>query len=471
MGQILVLDDHATVRDGVATVLHRDGHQVRSAGDAAEALAAWKREGWEIDLVLTDIRMDPMDGMAVLQEVQQRFPATLVMMMTAHGSVSLAVEAMRQGAWDFLEKPFSSELLRSRVDRALDVRGEREAARRLAEENRYLRTEARPSGGSAALDAILGNSAPMQRLRQLIARVAPRDSVVHIHGESGTGKELVAQAIHELSERASGPMIRVNCGALAESLLESELFGHEKGAFTDAVRQHVGRFELARGGTLLLDEVGDMPMSMQVKLLRVLQEGTYERVGGGRTLRTDARIVTATHRSLEEEVRAGRFREDLFYRLHIVPLHVPALRERMEDLPLLVSHFVERLRARTRSEVRGVSAECLRVMQRYDWPGNVRQLENALEQAMVFAEGALVEVEDLPAALVDGPRSVPVASLQPGQSLPEMLEALERRLIEDALQVAQGVKTEAARVLGIKTPSLYYKLEKYGLIDAGTSDS
>lgn len=467
MATILVVDDNETVRDGVATVMHRLGHRCVTAATGEAALREFQTDSAAIDLTITDLRMDGMDGMTLLAALRAARPSAMVMMMTAHGNVPTAVEAMRCGAWDFVEKPFSVELLRSKVNRALEVVQERRQAERLVHENRYLREQMMGPGSS--LDRIIGSSPCMERVFRMTRKVAPTDSTVHIYGESGTGKELVATAIHELSTRARGPFVKVNCGAITDSLLESELFGHEKGAFTDAVRRHVGRFELAEGGTLFLDEIGDISPAMQVKLLRVLQERTYERVGGDKTLNADVRVVTATNRDLQVEVAAGRFREDLYYRLHIIPLTIPPLRERSEDIQSLVTHFIHKLAPRTRSSVRGVTSDALAAMRRYAWPGNVRQLENVVEQALVFAEGDAIEVADLPAAVTGEVRAEVLKLPSDARPLPEVLEDLERQLILRALHKAGGVKTETARILGIKTPTLYYKLEKYGLADASES--
>ena len=467
MATILVVDDNETVRDGVATVMHRLGHRCVTAATGEAALKEFQTDPAAFDLTITDLRMDGMDGMTLLAALRAARPTAMVMMMTAHGNVPTAVEAMRCGAWDFVEKPFSVDLLRSKVSRALEVVQERRQADKLVHENSYLREQLMGAGSS--LDRIIGASQCMERVFRLIRKVAPTDSTVHIYGESGTGKELVATAIHELSNRARGPFVKVNCGALTDSLLESELFGHEKGAFTDAVRRHVGRFELAEGGTLFLDEIGDISPAMQVRLLRVLQERTYERVGGDKTMNADLRVVTATNRDLQAEVAAGRFREDLYYRLHIIPLTLPPLRERSEDIPSLVAHFIHKLAPRTRSSVRGITPDALAAMQRYAWPGNVRQLENVVEQALVFAEGDAIEVADLPPAVVGEVRADVLELPSDARALPEVLEDLERQLIMRALRKAAGVKTETARILGIKTPTLYYKLEKYGMADASES--
>lgn len=463
MATILIIDDNDTVRDGVATVVHRMGHRAIAAPGGAQGLAAHAGDE-DIDLVITDLKMEQVDGMQVLRTVRERDADAVVMMITGHGSVSTAVEAMQAGAFDFIEKPFPVDLLRSKVDKALAVVDARRKGARLERENEYLRAELDPDRGRGeALGRIIGDAPAMQRVFRLVQKVAPTDSTVHIHGESGTGKELFAQAVHDLSRRADKPFIKVNCGAIPDNLLESELFGHEKGAFTDAVKRRIGRFELADGGTLFLDEIGDISTSMQVKLLRVLQEQEFERVGGEKTVSVDVRVITATNRDLEAEVAAGRFREDLLYRLKIIPLDLPPLRQRVEDIPRLAEHFLAKLARRTRSPARSVSAAALASLQGWTWPGNVRELENVMEQAMVFADEETLEVDDLPAH-ISGGRADNLLQLPDGdRPLPEILEDLERQLIERAYQQADGVKTETARILGIKTPALYYKLEKYGV--------
>ncbi|TVR05114.1 MAG: sigma-54-dependent Fis family transcriptional regulator [Deltaproteobacteria bacterium] len=466
MAAILVVDDNESVREGVATALHRSGHQVSIAADGPSGLAAWQAASPPFDVVITDLKMTPMDGMALLDAIHAEDPEAVVLFITGHGTVPAAVSAMREGAFDFLEKPFSAELLRARVEKALEVSRGRAQTARLARENEHLRAKAAPPSDNG-VGRLIGDSAPMQRLRDLIVRVARTDSSVLVLGESGTGKELVASAIHAESPRAAGPFVTVNCGALADSLLESELFGHEKGAFTDAHSRRLGLFEMAHGGTLLLDEIGDVSPALQVRLLRVLQEGTFQRLGGERPIRVDVRVVAATHRDLEHEVGEGRFREDLFYRLNVVPLEVPPLRERPEDVALLAEHFLDRLRARTRSQVEGFTTEAMERLKAWPWKGNVRELENCVEHCLVFADGKRVDLGDLPA---------PIAGMDPGESMPvpsldiplnDALEQLERRLIMRAWERAGGVKTETARLLGIKPSALYYKLDKYGLGDRG----
>ncbi len=460
MAKILVIEDNATLREGVVQVLQRMGHEALSASSGQLGVAMFKKE--RPALVISDLKMDGMDGMDVLRAVHQHEAGAMVMIITAFGSIERAVEAMQAGAFDFIPKPFPPDLLRAKVERALRVSEERRAAERLAGENAMLRADA----DAERPQQIIGEAEPMRRIFAMIGKIARTESTVYVFGESGTGKELVARAIHDQSARAQGPFIKVNCGALAESLLESELFGHEKGAFTGAHRRKLGRFELAHQGTLFLDEIGDISPAIQLKLLRVIQERQIERVGGEETLHVDVRIVTATNKDLQAEVAAGRFREDLFYRLHIIPLSLPPLRDRREDIPLLVDHFVAKLADRTRSQVRGVSSEAMQALLCYRWPGNVRELENVLEHAMVFAEGDQIAATDLPPSVTGVSRVDALPQLDGARALPDILDELEHQLILRAYRKAQGVKTETARLLGIKPSALYYKLEKYS-IDEG----
>ena len=460
MAKILIVEDNATLREGVAQVVQRMGHEALGAPGGRQGLELFKQRS--PDLVISDLKMDGMDGMEVLRAVRQLEPDAMVMIMTAFGSIERAVEAMREGAFDFIPKPFPPDLLRTKITKALEVRAERQRAERLRQENDMLRADATRG---YTMD-IVGQSEPMQRIFQMVRKIAASDSTVYVHGESGTGKELIAHAIHMQSPRAAGPFIKVNCSALAESLLESELFGHEKGSFTGAHKRKLGRFELADGGTLFLDEIGDISPATQLKLLRVLQERQLERVGGEETVKVDVRVVTATNKDLKAEVEAGRFREDLFYRLHIIPLTLPALRERREDIPLLVDHFVRKLVERTRSQVSGVSPEAMQALTQYPWPGNVRELENVIEHAMVFAEGAQIAARDLP-PVISGRQAEDLLQIPDGdRALPDILDALEHQLILRAFRKARGVKTETARLLGIKPSALYYKLEKYQIDDS-----
>ena len=464
MAEILIIDDHDSMREGLELLLRRRGHRTRSAESGARGMELLEDE--DADLVITDLKMAHMDGMEVLTRVKEVTPETEVMVITAHGTIEKVVEAMKLGAVDFITKPFSSEEFGVKVDRLLTDREERARLRRenqaLRVENTYLKEEAQARYGE-----IVGESEPMQEVFRWIDRVARSDSTVMVYGESGTGKELVARAIHAGSPRREGPFVRVNCGALNESLLDSELFGHEKGAFTGAEKQRRGRFELAHGGTLFLDEIATVPGTTQVRLLRVLQERELERVGGEETIEVDVRIIAATNAAPDDLKGDGTFREDLFYRLHVVPLLIPPLRERREDIPILVSHFIEKLRDRTASSVGSATDEALRQLATHDWPGNVRELENVIERALVMADGHELGAENVPdlsggmsaMATGDEERSLPAN----GMDLNSAVEGLEERLLRQALENAEGVKAEAARLLGLKPSALYYKLEKYGI--------
>src|SRR5580704_4926496 len=465
MARILIIDDNETMREGLGATVRRMGHEAVLAASGDEGLKQFAAGRNTVDFVITDLKMEGKGGLEVLKAVTERDPDCPVMIATAFGSVETAVEAMRTGAYDFIQKPFAPEVVRLKVARALELRAERHARERAEAESAALRADA---ALPYRFSELVGQTPAMRAVFQTIEKVAPTDASVYIHGESGTGKELVARAIHARSKRAGGPFVKVNCGALAETLLESELFGHEKGAFTGAIRRKLGRFELADKGTLFLDEIGDVTPALQLKLLRVLQERAFERVGGEETITVDVRVVSATHKDIEAEVAAGRFREDLFYRLHVVPCEVPPLRHRKDDIPALVAHFIAKLAARTNPAVTAISDAALARLSAYGWPGNVRELENVIEQALVFAEGTALEVAALPASVRGG---VPDNALTlPGRemSLPDLIEDLERQLIERAYEKSGGVKTETARLLGIKTSALYYKLEKYGI---GTIES
>ena len=454
MAAVLIIDDNETIREGLAHTVRKMGHEVQVAASGQTGVELFRTQ--RCDFVITDLKMDGMDGVAVLKAIRELSPDTPTMIITAFGTVETAVEAMKLGAFDFLTKPFAPEVVRLKVDRALELAMARQARTKLEAQNEYLRNEAAPP---FRFEELVGGSASMKKTFRVLEKLAAADSTVFVAGESGTGKELVARAIHNHSRRKDGPFIKVNCGALTETLLESELFGHEKGAFTGAIRAKMGRFELADGGTLFLDEIGDVPPSMQVKLLRALQEQEFERVGGESTIRVDVRVISATNKDLQKEVAEGRFREDLFYRLHIIPMQLPALRERRDDIPVLVSHFIDKLGQRMNSDVRGIADDALGRLMAYHWPGNVRELENVVEQALVFAEGDQITVAALPAFLqgaADDSLQVPKK-----MSLPEILDDLERQLILKAYDKAKGVKTETARLLGIKTSALYYKLDKY----------
>ncbi len=458
MGTVLIIDDNETIREGLAHTIKKMGHEVHTAASGDEGVALFKACAG-IDFVISDLKMDGMDGVAVLRAIGELAPDVPTMIITAYGTVETAVEAMKLGAFDFLTKPFAPEVVRLKVDRALELSAARSACTKLAAQNEYLRAEAEPA---VAFDDLVGGSDLMLRVFHTVKKVAATDSTVFVSGESGTGKELVARAIHRHSRRKDEPFIKINCGAIAETLLESELFGHEKGAFTGAIRSKLGRFELAHEGTLFLDEIGDITPAMQVKLLRVLQEQEFERVGGESTIKVDVRVISATNKDLEQEVAAGRFRQDLFYRLHIIPVGLPALRERRDDIPMLVDHFIEKIGPRVNGSIRGIADDALGRLMAYGWPGNVRELENVIEQSLVFAEGDLITIGALPMFL-QGEGGADTLDVPKEMSLPEILDDLERQLILKAFSKAKHVKTETARLLGIKTSALYYKLDKYGI--------
>jgi len=468
MAQILIIDDHDSMREGLELLLRRRGHRTISAESGARGLEFLEEDG--ADLVITDLKMAHMDGIEVLQKVRQSFPSTEVLVITAYGTIEKAVEAMKLGAADFLTKPFSSEEFAVKVDRLLQTREERERLRRenrnLRVENISLREEMPEPGSGPRYSEIIGESEAMKDVFRWIDRVARSDSTVMIYGESGTGKELVARAIHASSNRADGPFVRVNCGALSESLLDSELFGHEKGAFTGAERQRRGRFELADEGTLFLDEVATVAPQTQVRLLRVLQERELERVGGEKTISVDVRVIAATNQPADTLISGNGFREDLFYRLHVVPITLPPLRSRKEDIPPLVDHFIEKLRARTCSPVEAVTDEALQRLAGYDWPGNVRELENVVERALVLADCQELDADDLPPfdqGQDQRERKGDPVLTPDGLNLNHVVEGMEERLLRQALRQSDGVKAEAARLLGLKPSALYYKLEKYDI--------
>jgi len=459
MATILIIDDNETIRIGLGQIVKKMGHEGLTAPSGHEGLEICRTR--DVDFVITDLKMEGLDGVGVLKGVRELDPEIPTMIITAYGTVETAVEAMKLGAFDFITKPFAPEVVKLKVTRALELAAARKARARAESTCEYL--QAQQVERSGGYGKIIGTADKMQTIYRVIDKVSRTEATVLITGESGTGKELVARAIHNGSARATGPFIAVNCGALAETLLESELFGHERGAFTGAVRRKLGRFELADKGTLFLDEAGDIPAPLQVKLLRVLQEQTFERVGGERSVTVDVRIIAATNRNLKAEVDAGRFREDLYYRLNMIPIELPPLRERREDIPLLVQHFLEKHAPHTNPAVTSIRDDALGRMMAHHWPGNVRELENAVNQALVFAEGNQIDVSALP-AMLQGDDDADKLSVPKGEmALPEILDELERQLILKAFKKADGVKTETARRLGIKTSALYYKLDKYGI--------
>jgi len=446
--RIVVVDDEPAQRELIGGFLTKQGHEVLPAASGAEALAYVKDR--QVDLVLSDCRMPGMSGPELLLGIKAVNPEIPLILMTAYGTVETAVQAMKDGAADYLTKPLDLEELLIRLARVAEqsrLRSEvRDLQARLVERHR--------------LEGIIGESGRMQEVLALAKRVAPSNATVLIRGESGTGKELIARAIHFNSPRAGGPLVTLNCAALPEQLLESELFGHEKGAFTGAVAQRKGRFEQADGGSIFLDEIGDLSPSLQVKLLRVLQERQFERVGGNKTISANVRVMAATHRDLEQAMREGTFRDDLYYRLNVVTIQIPPLRERREDIPLLLDHFLRKFAEKNRRDVTGLTAAARDALLKYDYPGNVRELENIVERAILLCRGRVIDLEDLPATVRPGQRS---AGEPLPKDLPGVLADIERQAIESALERSGGVQTQAAEALGISERVLRYKMKKYGL--------
>src|SRR5262245_31044680 len=383
--RVLIADDEINIRRVLEAILRRDGYDVVTAANGLEALAGMTRG---VHTVITDLKMPGLDGMGLLRKLSADYPDVPVVMVTAHGSVENAVEAVKLGAFDYLEKPFEQEQIRQVVAKAINTYA-------------LARRDARPEEPSGrGRFRLVGQSAAIKHIYAVVEKVANTPSTVLITGESGTGKELFARALHENSSRHAGPFIKINCAAIPKTLMESELFGYDKGAFTGAVGAKPGRFELAHGGTLFLDEIGEIPVEMQVKLLRVLQESEFERVGGIKTIKVDVRLVTATNRDLQQEIGAGTFRDDLFYRLNVVPIHIPPLRERREDIPLLAEHFLAKFNERLKKQVGSISPEAFERLVAYHWPGNIRELENLMERTILFCEGPAIGVSDLPPEIV-----------------------------------------------------------------------
>ncbi|TVM16574.1 two-component system response regulator [Oceanidesulfovibrio indonesiensis] len=449
MSNILIVDDDPGHRSMLETLLGGWGFDIASAGDGAEAVE--KVAQGPYDAILMDVRMAGMDGLTALKKIMELNSAIPVVIMTAYGSVDTAVQALKSGAYDYLLKPLDFELLRHTLEQALEHT-------RLRAENIDLRKAL--GGGHDGFASIVGKSEAMRQCIALASQVAPSEATVLVTGESGTGKELIAHAIHQESPRAGNPFVAVNCAALPETLLESELFGHEKGAFTGAEKARSGRFIAADGGTLFLDEIGEMDMSVQAKLLRVIQDGEVARLGSDTTTAVDVRLVTATNRDLLADVKEGRFREDLYYRLHVVAVNVPPLRERHGDVPLLAAHFLERYAARNRKSVKGFTPEAMDRMVRYSWPGNVRELENAVERAVVLATAEYVDTAQLPPEVA---RAGSMAGGRPeSDDDTRTLDDVERATILRTLDECEGNKSETARRLGITRATLHKKLKRYG---------
>lgn len=447
---ILIVDDERNIRDGLGEAFAMEGYLALKASDGQEAIQLLDEQ--YIDLVITDLKMPKVSGMELLQHIKRRWQNIPVIIITAHGDISEAVSAMQFGALEFITKPLDLEHLLKLTKNALEIR-------ELSIKNQELRDEVL---AQQRISSIIGKSAAMRRIFDLVRKVAPTKASVLITGESGVGKELIADAIHNLSPRRDKPLIKVHCAALAESLLESELFGHEKGAFTGAQTRKRGRFELADSGSLFLDEIGEINQNVQIKILRVLQERKFERVGGESTVEVDVRFIAATNRELKQEIAEGRFREDLYYRLNVVNIHVPPLRERREDIPLLAATFLHEFSQENSKQIDGFEPRARQALYTYDWPGNVRELRNCIESAVVMSSSNFISIDDLP----PGPRSsqekkeihIPAFST---------IEEAEKIIIAETLAMLGGNKTKTAEVLKIGRKTLYQKIDEYGLLQHG----
>lgn len=460
MDTVLIVDDEKNYTLILSAVLEEEGLETLTANSGLEALEILKNS--DVDLVLTDMKMPSMDGIELLERIKAKDPELPVIMMTAHGTVDKAVEAMQKGAYTYILKPFDNERLVIYVSKAI-------AMYRVVKENRRLRSavESRYSFGN-----IIGKSKGMRDVFEMIQKVAPSTATVLIEGESGTGKELVAKSIHFNSQRRDNPFIAINCSALSENLLESELFGHEKGAFTGAVAMKKGRFELADEGTLFLDEIGELSQNLQVKLLRVLQEKVFERVGGVKPVSVNIRLIAATNKRLKDEVKEGRFREDLYYRLNVVHIVLPPLRQRKEDIRILIDHFIEKYADERKSDtpIAGVEPEVERLLYDYSWPGNVRELENVIERAMIMCPGETVKTSDLPKDFKDNVyNTLNIEGIPANANLYETLAMVEKKMIERSLRMTNNVQAHAAALLGIGKSGLNQKIKKYKL-DVGSKD-
>jgi len=458
--RVLVVDDEKSMRDLLAINLEREGYEVITVDGGEAAIETIRRE--LVDAVITDLRMPKVDGLAVLRAAKERAPETAVLMITAVGSTETALEAMKLGAYDYITKPFKLDEINLIVRRALE-------RKKLWDENLYLRKQLETQH---RFDNIIGKSPRILEVFETIRKIADGPSTVMVTGESGTGKELVARAIHFNSNRRARPFTSVNCGAIPENLMESELFGHVKGAFTGAIANKVGLFQTAEGGTLFLDEITEIAPSLQVKLLRAIQEREVRRVGDTRDVKVDARLIAASNRDLEEAVSEGDLREDLFYRLNVIPIHLPPLRERREDIPILVSHFLQKFARQLGREVRGVSPEALAVLERHQWPGNIRELENVLERAIVLGGSDVVAAEALPESVR---RERPAKGMEidlpeDGMDLDATLDNLERRYLQRALDRTSGVQTKAAELLRMTFRQFRYKLQKHGMARKGAAE-
>ena len=458
-GKILVVDDEKNLREFLEIMLEKDGFDVDTAKDGREAVEIFQRQFY--DLIICDVKMPKLDGLAVLKKAKETWPETDIIMITAFASTETAVEAMKQGALDYITKPFKVEEIRIIIQRAFE--------RKFLEiQNALLKKQLRSQDSHALL---IGESLPINRIFALVDKIADTPTNVLITGESGTGKELVAKAIHSQSARREAPFVPIQCGAIPENLIESELFGHIKGSFTGAIQNKVGLLKMADGGTVFLDEVGEIPMQMQVKLLRFIQERTFRRVGCTEDIPVNVRIICATNKNLEEEIEKRGFREDLYYRLNVIRIPMPALRERKGDIPLLAEHFVRKYSQELNRKILRISDEAIELLKGYDYPGNVRELENILERAVALEGSAVILSESLPSDLMNGTRRVPHSDKglfsrvfpEEGVDLESMVEDLEKMLIQQALERTHGVKKKAAELLHVSFRSFRYRLEKYSM--------
>jgi Nif-specific regulatory protein len=452
MGRILIADDHDALRRGLARAMLQAGHDVEEAPNGNIAIERL-HEG-AFDVVLSDLKMGGSDGLDVLRTTKVLYPATAVILMTAFGSIGTAVEAMKIGAFDYVQKPFEIEEMEVKVEKALEMR-------RMRHELEYLR---HTQNDIYQFDSIVGSSGALKKVLDIVRKVAKSNTTILIRGETGTGKELIAGAIHHNSLRAGRNFVKVNCAALQENLLESELFGHEKGAFTSADKQRIGRFEQADGGSMFLDEVGDMSPSTQAKILRVLQEHEFERLGGTRTLKVDVRLIAATNRNLAAMVASGLFREDLYYRLNVVSVEMPPLRDRKEDIPALSAFFIRKFCAELKKKIDGTSPEAQKLLMRYNWPGNIRELENCLERAVLMAEWPIIAVDDLrvgdSVGAAGSEKGAPVVRIPPTGIA---LEEIERQALIEALRMSNWVQKDAAELVGISPRVINYKIKTLGI--------
>jgi two-component system response regulator AtoC len=452
--RVLVVDDELNMRHMLQTMLTKAGYLAETAVDGAEALE--KLEQNEFDCILCDLRMPKMDGMTFLKKARETYPEQTFIMMSAYGNIDDALEAMKVGAYDYISKPFKSDEVLLTLKKAEER--ERLKAENLSLQKKIKRIEQRYSFGN-----IIARSEAMRHVFDLVSKVADHKTTVLIVGESGTGKDLIARAIHHNGARASGPMVSINCGGIPESLLESELFGYKRGAFTDAVKDKPGRFDEADGGTLFLDEIGEMPPSLQVKLLRVLQEGEISPLGGVGSKKIDVRVIAATSKDLGKEVEAGAFREDLFYRINVMTIALPPLRERRGDIPLLVGYFIDMFNKKLGKDIEGLTSEAMPILMGYPWPGNIRELENVIERAVLLAKGRWITPEELPPAITSD-QSLPSPMVPTGTlSLKKASRIIERDLIKKALDLTDGNRTQAAKILEISRPKLISKIKEYQL--------